>query len=344
MREKWESVKAAADANYVPGEFVAFHGFEWHSSRYGDGHLIFPGRGDDLFAGHSLAEFQQFARKRGAILVPHHVGYRAGWRSADWSDVDSSVSPVVEGFSEHGCSMEPESPMAMLAHSMGGVERSQTVMERLKAGRRVGVLGSTDNHYGHPASYGEGLAGILADELTRESIFDALRQRHTYAVTGDRIIVSFNCGDAIMSDMVSPSSPRDLHFEVEGLAPLESVQIIKNGEVVHCPQSLQAQPGKDTRFVVRIEFGWDAMMSREVTEWRIRLAVAGGQIDSLAPCFAGGAGSAELLSQIISAGRAMRSHSLTISTFQPDPHMGVTHSRFHVSRTFSAVCSPDATT
>jgi hypothetical protein len=52
-------------------------------------------------------------------------------------------------------------------------------------------VASTDDHLGYPGAYGEGLAAVYADSLTRESIMEALRARRTYAVNGDRIRLDF---------------------------------------------------------------------------------------------------------------------------------------------------------
>jgi len=299
VQDGWPDVQAAADQHYQPGQFVTFQGFEWHSSRFGDYHVIFAERGE-LFAGSSLDELQRFVRQHGSIMIPHHVGYRGGWRGANWPQLAPDVSPLVDVFSEHGCSMEAEFCMPMVLHSMGGTQKSQTVVEQLKRGLVAGLLASTDNHFGHPASYGEGLTGILADQLTRESVFDALRRRHTFAVTGDRIALDLRCGDAMMGDVLPSDAPRELRYRVDACGQIDSIRIIKNGRI-----ALNAPPpgprddiAREDTFVVRLSFGWDAMTSEEVTDWKITVDLADGQIVDVLPCFAGGAGSVEKVNKV----------------------------------------------
>ncbi len=298
VRENWPNVKEKAEAENDPGRFAAFLGFEWHSSEFGDYHVIFPGGEGEVCAAGSLGELQEFVRARGAIMIPHHFAYRAGWRGADWAALDAELSPVVEGFSEHGCSIEPEFNEAMLRHSMGGTERSQTLIAALGRGRVAGVLGSTDNHWGHPASYGEGLAGVWAPEISRESVFDALRARHTYAVSGDRIELDVRMAGGMMGDVLDAGTPRELSCRVKALGALDYVRVIKNGQVVH---SIPAPPpgSDDESFTVRIDFGWGAMTSDEVTDWKFRAAVKGGSIAGVYPCFAGGGGSVEKLNRVL---------------------------------------------
>ena len=63
---------------------------------------------------------------------------------------------------------------------------------------RIGIVGNSDGHKGRPGAsypgasffgaYG-GLTCYLAEELTRNGIFEAIRQRHHYATTGARLIL-----------------------------------------------------------------------------------------------------------------------------------------------------------
>ena len=44
-----------------------------------------------------------FAEAQRALAIPHHVGYKRGWRGANFDHFRRTASPVVEIFSEHGC-------------------------------------------------------------------------------------------------------------------------------------------------------------------------------------------------------------------------------------------------
>ncbi len=309
VRRNWRDIVAKANEENTDGRFTAFIGFEWHSSRDGDFHVVFPGEAGHLLGPDSADELRRFCREHGALMIPHHVGYPRGWRGANWDQVSADRSPVVDVFSEHGCGMEPESHWQMLGHSMGGLERSQTLLAELSRGRVAGVVASTDNHFGHPASYGEGLTAIWADGHDRAAVFGALRDRHTYALTGDRIALNVEMSRAVMGDIVPADTPRNLQVECSGLGPVDYVEVLKNGTAVlhesplsadarHCspiggpPLSARQQPLRPAEdiYTVRIEFGWDAMTAEAVTDWNIRATVTGGRILDVAPCFAGGGG------------------------------------------------------
>jgi hypothetical protein len=214
--------------------------------------------------------------------------------------MDSSLTPLVEVFSEHGNSLERDGLWPMVAHSMGGVIASQTVAAQLERGLHIGFTAGTDNHFGHPGTYGEGLTGVLADALTRESIFDALRRRHTFAVTGDRIRPSIDAEGATMGDVRPPGGRRRMRVGVEPLAPLDYVQVWRNGRPVHTWSVAHPETSRGgTEHLVRIEWGWGRLEHDERTQWTIRIAVDGGRIVRADPCFCGGAGSTELVNRLV---------------------------------------------
>jgi len=297
VRQAWPEVKQKAEAEYRPGSFVTFFGYEWHSSEFGDYHLLFTDPRVDLVQASKLEEMADHVRRNGGIMVPHHVGYRTGWRGANWPALPADVVPLVDVFSEHGCSMESESHWPMLRHSMGGVDRSQTVIRQLEQGLVTGLTASTDNHHGHPACCGEGLTGIWADARTRETVFDAFRRRHTFAVTGDRIGLTLALGDSMMGDVVPAGTPRELRYAADACGAIDSVRVLKNGRIAHAAEL--PGPGSDgPDFVARLSFGWDAMTSAQTTVWRIRVSIAGGELQDVLPAFAGGAGSVERVNAV----------------------------------------------
>ena len=115
--------------------------------------------------------------------------------------------------------------------------------ESLALGHTVGVVANSDGHKGRPGAsypggghfgvYG-GLTCIYASELTREALFGALYDRRCYATTGQRIIVRFSANDLFMGMCASEQSVAGLEFvaQVHGTAPIESVELLADAEVV----------------------------------------------------------------------------------------------------------------
>jgi hypothetical protein len=103
--------------------------------------------------------------------------------------------------------------------------------DALDKGYRVGILANSDGHKGrHGASwpgaslfgaYG-GLSCLLAPELTRAGLFDALRRRHHYATTGCRMLLDLRMRldrDAELFDadpLLGPASSRPARAAMMG--------------------------------------------------------------------------------------------------------------------------------
>ena len=60
-------------------QFVGLLGYEWHSSHFGDYCMIFPEDQPDLFLPSHVEKLLDFAEQRGALAIPHHLGYKRGW-------------------------------------------------------------------------------------------------------------------------------------------------------------------------------------------------------------------------------------------------------------------------
>jgi hypothetical protein len=74
-----------------------------------------------------------------------------------------------------------------------------------------------------------GLTAVYAGSLTRGDLFEAIRSRHTYATTGERILLEFRLGNAMMGDVVQvhPSSPPTFDVRVVGTAALDWVELVR---------------------------------------------------------------------------------------------------------------------
>lgn len=150
------------------------------------------------------------------MLIPHHTGIAwgdipgdRGSAAVDWDAADDhGMRPVMEIYSHHGQS-ELYAPQHVLAYEfnrMRNPERRANVslhgpyyaQDYWLMGKRVGVIASSDEHSGQGGRRHGGLAAVFARKLTRDAIFDAIRRRHCYATTGERILVEFSVDDVTM--------------------------------------------------------------------------------------------------------------------------------------------------
>jgi hypothetical protein len=271
--------------------FVAILGYEWHSSQYGDYCMLFPEDNKELYLPSHAKKLLDFAESRKALAITHHVGYKQGWRGANFKFHRPSTSPVVEVMSEHGCTMSLTSPHDMVRHSMGGRSSGQAIERQLARGLRFGFVGSSDTHRGYPGAYGEGVVGIWAPELSRPAIFDAIRQRRTYATSGERIAVEFAINGRPMGSELPFTADRQIDIRVEGQDTVHMVELIRNGTVIerHFPEDHSRGPVKlPGRAKCRVRYGWGPWAQFEtgrVCMWDMKIRVAGGSIRHAYPCF-----------------------------------------------------------
>ncbi|MHC4433591.1 MAG: DUF3604 domain-containing protein, partial [Planctomycetota bacterium] len=241
-KRRWPEVLQAVRKYDAESDFVPMAGFEWHSTSLGDYHIIFPTLDAEYVRFDSLREFQRFAKQRGAILIPHHPANRLGHRGANLARRDPEASPVLEMFSEWGNAEHDRAVSPYIRHTEGGRWTQNTLQYFLAQGHRLGVIASTDDHLGFPGAYREGLAAVLAPELTREAIFDALRDRRTYAVTGDRIAVDFRLNGQLMGRELPYTRGRELAVTVTGWDQIDRVEILKNNRVLHRDFPMDREP------------------------------------------------------------------------------------------------------
>jgi hypothetical protein len=294
MKNNWDKVKRLAGEHHQGGKFVPFIGYEWHSSSCGDVCIIFPDDNAELAYMDDIKKFQKLARDAGAILVPHHPAYLQGWRGQNWSVLDPGVSPVVEIFSEHGNAESDLSPHRYIRHSMGGRFTQNTLQWLWEQDVKVGVVASTDDHLGYPGAYGEGLAAVHAESLSRQSILKAIKSRRTYGVSADRIELDFRLNGHWMGESIPATATRNICVKVKGKDVIDRIELLRNNRVIHRDHPIDHQVGQsnwDKPILCRIEFGWgpwgDLNMAR-ICDWKFAVTINGGRILSATPCFQSG--------------------------------------------------------
>jgi len=289
-RTQWSHVKDAVEANNQPGEFVTLLGYEWHSLAYGDHNIYFKGSEGEIIPAADLEALcrQLRAYKENgteAMLIPHHIGYKQGYRGINWNAFTPEFSPFVEIMSMHGASETTEAPRPYL-HTMGPCDWQSTYQYGLAQGHITGVIGSTDHHSAHPGSYGHGRLAVWAEALTREAIWEGLQNRRTVALTGDNIAVNFSINDSPLGSVIPYSPTRGIDVSVEGGDDIEYIEVLHNNRVIfrHCPITELALRAEDS-FKIHFEVGWAE--KGELVDWDVSLEVENGELRSVEPRFRG---------------------------------------------------------
>ena len=290
-RKHWPKTRQMIrDAN--TDDFSALLGYEWHSSEFGDYCLIFDDDQPELHLPDHVDELLEFADAKRALAIPHHLAYARGWRGANFDHFRSAVSPVVEIFSEHGCSESVTAPVGdFIRHSMGGRVTENTVERQLEKGLRFGFVASSDDHRGYPGAYGEGLVAVWARDNTPQSIVEAVRRRRTYAVTGDRIELDFTVNDRPMGSELEQTSDRQIDIAVTAPDSIKMIELVRSGQVIerHFPEDTATRPAAIPGGVqCRLRYGWGpwgALDLGRVCDWEMHVRISGGTFTRVLPCF-----------------------------------------------------------
>ncbi len=280
----WDKLIAKQEAASEEGKFIAFPSYEWHSLKYGDHNVYARGPELALRDAVDLPALRELARTADAFMIPHHIGYAAGYRGIDWKHFEDDQSPFAEIFSLHGCSESEDAPYPML-HDMGPRDWQSTAAAGWAMGHRFGVIASTDHHGGYPGSHGDGRVGVFANALTRDAIWDALQERRVYAVTGDKINAKLTVDDAWIGASIKSAGTRHVKIAVQGTDKLDRVELLRNDRVVRRFFADASESAENSCNRLRVTWGWGR--KDKPIAWTARLVLSTGEITDVETCFSG---------------------------------------------------------
>ncbi|MDO8684857.1 MAG: DUF3604 domain-containing protein [Armatimonadota bacterium] len=238
----WAREIAAVKSFYKPGEFVTLAGYEWTTA--GHRNVYFAEVSDDLpllpatvKGSETYQEFIGKLKESGKEVI---IGYHTA-HPVDLSNYDPDIHRLEETHSMWGTSEYPGNPgWTKLGDNFIPQASAQTALAR---GQKFGIVGGGDNHHGRPGRYWygsrwgifghkEGAAAILAPKLERREVFDALKNRHCYGTTGERILVMLEINGHHMGDEFETSEPLSIHLEAAGTRVLTQVELLRDNQVI----------------------------------------------------------------------------------------------------------------
>ena len=287
-KEGWEEVKRQVKLFNEPGKFITFLGYEWSGlTPAGGDHNIYFSKDDEQIyrSSHALIEdisdietdryplselWETFQGRKDVMAIPH-----VGGRYANFDFYDPRFIPLIEIYSQQG-SFE------------------WFAEEAIRRNLKVGFVAASDDHTGRPGltfptrkvSSGRtpfgvkgGYAAVYANELTRKSLWDAFWERHCYATTGEKIVLSFKADEHnIMGDEYLAERGPELSLEVLGTDSLLEVEIKRGFETIYrypAPAQLKQQGDK----LIKIEWSGVRVKTRsKETCWNGGLTIKRGKI------------------------------------------------------------------
>ncbi len=253
---EWEATKRHAVRYHQPGEFVTLPAYEFSAAPPSGHHNVYFNAPDELvpllplLRDEDYEQIQKVWEVKNNVLppgvemitVPHHTGIL--WNGVE--GLGSMVSfgrgfssmkmrPLLELFSSHGLSeaFAPEHALSYKNLAVESAKGSSTgphyAQDAWAAEEMLGVIAASDDHGSRPGQEHNGLAAVYAPKLTRDALFTALKQRRTYATTGQRMLVHFEIDGQLLGSRLIKEPPYapQLNVRIVGTDDLEFVEVLK---------------------------------------------------------------------------------------------------------------------
>lgn len=230
MSTEWVEGHELAD-KYTDSSFVGIYGYEMTWSN-GLGHMNtfntpgFQSRTQKNYSTYSTALGNYYTTLKtdtGSISQFNHPGTTFG----DFSDfahydedIDSLISLIEVGNGEGAIGSD------------GYFPSYEYYTRALDKGWHVAPTNNQDNHKGYWGDANTGRTVILADSLTRDNIYDALRNMRTYATEDNDLEIQYTLNGEIMGTILD-QTPDNANIKVSLKDPTDSaigkVEVIVNG-------------------------------------------------------------------------------------------------------------------
>ena len=298
--EFWTKINQTTKEFYQPGKFVTFPGFEWSGNTPlgGDRNVFFESEGGHI-------------TRSSCELIPNQKSKYHDSPTADdlFKNLKKSKGPRSFVFAHVGgryANLEmhdPDIEVAVEVHSGWGTFE-WLVNEAFKRGYRIGICANSDGHKARPGAeypgggkFGSlgGLTCVLAKRLDRKNIYEAMKARHFYATTGNRMLLDVKITtadgiEAIMGDVLQIGERKaTLHVRIAGTAPIEAIEV-RNGlntiRTIRPSDLANIQSSEDEKQSRRIKIvfsGAEVPGRYRPASWDGQLIVKGNYIERFIP-------------------------------------------------------------
>ena len=270
-RQAWTLTQNAADKHTVNGQFVAIAGYEWTSQtkywtpeeplytgapmHYNHKNVYFPSAVDYLFSAKDIAynspnRLAHAVLRHGGLIHNNHP--TAGVEGRDQFDYDPMYYSVIVNTEVLPDTMYYDGK----TYTLNG---EKMLRDFLNKGGKTGFVGGSDTHEGKPTAR----TAVLARELTRPAIFEALRHRRNYAISNARIVLDFRINGRPMGEEIEIEGKPRILVDVKGTDKIDEILIVRDGAALR-----SAKPGtRDARLeFVDDSFGGSSYYYARVTQ------------------------------------------------------------------------------
>ena len=246
--EKWELTKQKVRQYHENGEFVTILAYEkdaypWYNNlvlyyNNDEGEIVRSETDGEI----NRAELEELLAREDIITVPHTTAFLHS--GCDFAKMPPELmTSLIEVYSRWGTAEYFGNPNPERIETLGGFWQ-----DALERGAKMGCISGSDDHTGTPGlinsgptthsnlRYGNpGMVAVLAKELTRESIFEALKERRCYATSGARITLDFRINGNVMGSEITleKEKEREIFIGVKNEdSNIKTITLVCNSEDV----------------------------------------------------------------------------------------------------------------
>jgi len=236
--------------------FAAFVGFQWQGETPSEGvRQILYGKDHKQILRYKDVKYntldkiyKHFAPKEMIAIPCFTMAQKGGYNFKNFNPEFERVVEIYNAWGSSECTKKAQNPRPIATTSKRGTGElaEGTIQEAPKRGCRFGfVAGGLDDRGSYSElfdsdqeQYSPGLTAIISTEHSRQALLEALYNRSCYATTGKRIILGFNLASFGIGSETSTALKhgllinRHLSGFAAGTAPLQKVEIIRNGVVI----------------------------------------------------------------------------------------------------------------
>jgi len=237
--EDWRRLNETVRRFHEDGRFVVFPGYEWSGTTPagGDRNVFYRREGLPIFrSSHwQVPEVpeDELSPAHPADVLFERLGRHCAGKALHGAHVGGRYADIRRYF-------DPENGQLLELASCWGIFE-WLLWDALEMGCVVGVMCNSDGHKGRPGAEGPGAAEfglyggltcVLAEDLTREAVFEALRVRRCYGTTGPRIDLDFTADGQPMGSIVRARGLVELTASARCAGPIESLTLYRGPEMI----------------------------------------------------------------------------------------------------------------
>lgn len=229
--EEWESTRQLMQQFHVPGTFVTFLAYEWSGGYpYGHNNVFHTDIREGIIRRpgvNKLSELWSMLEGKDCFTIPHRTGNNVRW------ELKHPLRSSIEIYSLHGSSEFYNCPNkyddVSFTLAGPGLAGPHYARDAWAMGQVIGVIASGDDHQSHPGKNYHGVAAVIAPELTREAIYEAIYDRHTYGTTGHRILLEFTINGHMMGDVfdIESGALPEIHVKAAAMDKIGLVEVMR---------------------------------------------------------------------------------------------------------------------